>query len=330
MKHYEFFMRQTTRRYYSGLVWLTLAAAPALRADVTLRYKTEVTLNPHLPAQAVEQMTKGMSASLPPSQTQQLKNGKFVSSLGNITSIVDFGKREITLLDAGGKRFGTLPAEQYGDEIARAMPKMPAAAQGAMAGMKAHTESKATGRTETIQGVEAEERQISITVDAPQMPNVPSGPMMRMVMHLWTAKASEAARVPAIAELTRYDFRTLAGTDPVSMMAKTFEQMPGVADTFSAVMKEMKSAGTAVILRMQVEMYMPMVAALMARMPAGGDPAAATIDADAPLTGINYELTEISTAPIADSVFQVPEGYQSVPAGDILKDFVKDRMAAVK
>ena len=73
------------RQFASGAFWLTLAVVPALRADVTLHYKSEVNLNPHLPAQAVEQMTKGMSASLQASQTQQLKNGKFLSGLANLS-----------------------------------------------------------------------------------------------------------------------------------------------------------------------------------------------------------------------------------------------------
>jgi hypothetical protein len=329
MKRNQDFVYQNLRRYSAGLVWLTLAAMPALRADVMLRYKTEITPNPHLPQQIVAQMTKGMNASLSPTQVQQLKNGKYLSALGNLSSITDFNKREITLLDSAGKRYATIPADQFGEEMARALPLM-SGPPGAAATMKAHAESKVTGRTETISGVEGEEREITITMDAPAMPNVPPGPMLRMVMHLWTAKAGEAARNPAIAELARYDFRSAGGMDPVSMMEKTFEQMPGVADTLSTIMNEMRSAGSPVILRMQVELYMPMVAALMARMATGGDGAGGGLDPNEPITGIKYELAEISTAPIPDSVFQIPGGYQAASASDILKDFVKERTAAVK
>ncbi len=194
-----------------------------------------------------------------------------------------------------------------------------------MGAMKGHSQSKATGRTATIQGVEAEEREIVMTVDLPEMPGGPTGAMMRMVMHLWTAKASEATRVPAIRELAGYKLFSIAGMDPVTSMAKTFQQIPGFGDTMSALMKELKSGGTSVFLRTQVEMFMPMMGAMLKQMP--GSPAGAGFDPDAPLVHLTTELAELSTASVSDSVFQVPEGYQSVPAADILKDWVKEKMA---
>jgi hypothetical protein len=169
---------------------------------------------------------------------------------GKQTSIIDFTKQEITLLDQAGKRYATVPAEQYGDELARSMPEMPAGGKAAMAEMKGHAESKATGHMATIQGVECEEREIVMTVDLPAMPDGPAGAMMRMAMHLWTAKASEAARVPAIGELAGYDLFSI-GMDPVTSMAKTFQQVPGFGDALSALMKEVKSGGASVFLRMQ-------------------------------------------------------------------------------
>jgi hypothetical protein len=328
MEHYQNVICQIVRRCLASLAWLTLAVVPALRADVMLRYKNEITLNAHLPQQFVEQMMKGVKASLSSTQIQQLRNGKLLSALGNLSSITDFDKREITLLDAAGKRYATVPADRFGEEIARALPPMPAASDGPRA-IKTHTESKVTGRTEAIQGVEGEEHEITVTMDGPPLPNVPPGPMMRIVMHVWTAKASEAGRIPAIGELMRYDW-SAAGMDPVSILAKTFEQMPGVGDIFAAVTKVRSSAGSPVILKMQNETYMPMIAGMMASMTAGGDAAARGFDMNEPLARIKYELAEISTAPIPDSVFQIPEGYQSALASEILKEFLKDRMAAAK
>jgi hypothetical protein len=317
-------MRHHPRLRSTTLVWLTLLGLPALRADVTLRYKTQVDINPNLPQQITQQAMKTLDASLPPSETRQFKNGKMFSS-GSQAAIIDFTKREITLLDPAGKRYATVPADRYGDEIARAMPEMPAEAKAGMAAMKGHAESKATGRTATIQGVECDEREIVMTVDLPPMPNVLAGPMMRMVMHIWTAKASEAARVPAIGELAGYNLFSIAGMDPVTSMAKTFQQIQGFGDTMATLMKELQSGGTSVFLRMQMEMYMPMLAALLKQMP--NSPAGAGFDADAPLVHVNQELAEISTAPVPDSVFRVPEGYQSVPAADLLKDLIKQKMA---
>ncbi|HTX36214.1 MAG TPA: hypothetical protein VME43_14390 [Bryobacteraceae bacterium] len=310
----------------AGLIWLTLAAAPALHADVTLHYQTVVELNPNLPPQLTGQMMKSMNVNLPKNEIVQLKNGRMFYSSGNLVSIADFTKHEITLLDPAGKRYATIPADRYADEMARAMPPMNAQSKAAMASMKGHSESRATGRTDTIQGVEGEEHEVTISVDSAGMPNVPAGPMMRMVMHLWTAKAGEAARVPAIGELTRYDLLSFGGADPVSTMSKAFEQIPGFADTFSAFLKGLRSGGSPVILRVQMEMFLPMLTALMQQMPAGSTPAGG-FDAAGALAHITHEVSSISTDPIADSVYQIPEGYQAVPAADILKDIMRSRTA---
>jgi hypothetical protein len=272
-------------------------------------------------------MTKALAVSVPPADTVQFKNGKAYRAFGKQITIADVNKREITIVDPAGKRYATMPAAQFGDAMASAMPAMTPEQKAAIAAMKGHSESKATGRTETILGVEGEEREIVISVDSPAMSNMPTGPMMRMVMHMWTAKASEAERVPAIGELVKYNLASIAGMDPVTTLSKAFEQLPGFGDTFSTIMKEVKSGGTPVVLRMQVEMFMPMLAAIMARMPAGRG--GAGLDADAPLLKMTYGLAEISTSPVADSVFQVPEDYQAVPAADILKDLLKERMAQV-
>ena len=49
-------------------------------------------------------------------------------------------------------------------------------------------------------------------------------------------------------------------------------------------------------------------------MPAESSPFGAGFDADAPFIQMQMEVAELSTAPIADSLFTVPEGYRSVPA----------------
>ena len=311
----------------AGLIWLTLAALPALRADVTVRYQTKVDLDPNLPPQVLEQMMKGVDAGVPPSSSLQLKNGKVRNESGQLVFLADFLKREITLIDRAGKRDATIPADRYADELTGAMAQMTGQSKSAMAGMHGHAETKATGRTATIQGIEGEEREIDMIIDGPAMANIPAGPMMRMVLHLWTAKAGEAARVPAIGELTRFDMLSFPGGDMVAM-TKMFQQMPGFGDAFSTMVKEIKSSGTHVVLRVRVELFLPMLAAMMRQVSGGGDPAGG--DSGAPQISLTQEVTEISTAPIADSVFQIPEGYQSAPAADILKDVVKQKMAAAQ
>jgi len=322
-------IRRDSRRHLAGLIWLTLGTLPALRADVTLRYKMQIDLNKNLPPQLTEQMSKQMNASIPPAQSIQLKGSKVLSTTGNFNSFGDFDKHEVTLIDTAGKRYGTIPADRFGDAMTAAMPQIPDQAKAAMATMKAHIDTKATGRTATIQGIEGEEREIDITIDAPPMPNVPPGPMMRMAMHLWTAKAGEKARVPAIAEFTRYDYTSMGGMDPLNSMSKMLAQMPGLGDAITGLMKELKSGGTPVLLRVQMDLFLPMVAALLRQTPGSGAPGADAA-AEEPLARVDEELAEISTAPIPDSVFQIPEGYKEVPAADILKDMVQKQTQAMQ
>jgi hypothetical protein len=45
---------------------------------------------------------------------------------------------------------------------------------------------------------------------------------------------------------------------------------------------------------------------------------------------MNQELEEISTAPVPDSLFQIPEGYQEATASDLIKGLVARSQAAAK
>ena len=97
-----------------------------------------------------------------------------------------------------------------------------------MAAMKFGADSKMTGRSATIQGIEADERELVITIEGPPMPNVPPGPMMRMVVQFWTAKDAETMRVPAIREVTGYNLWAYAADESaVRDWRRCFKQMPG-------------------------------------------------------------------------------------------------------
>src|SRR5271157_3683247 len=160
---------------FAFLLALTLSV---VRADVTLRYKMEVKANPGLPAQ-------GVAGAVPQETVLRVKGGKGFSTFMGYNSIVGFAAREITLLDTATKRYAKMTADQFGDEMARAMPEIPADARGGMAGMAGMkagvSPARVTGRTAVIQGLEAEEREIAISIEGPAMPGVPAGPMVRMV-----------------------------------------------------------------------------------------------------------------------------------------------------
>jgi hypothetical protein len=77
-------------------------------------------------------------------------------------------------------------------------------------------------------------------------------------------------------------------------------------------------------------MFMPAMAAMLQRMPAGGNPSGASIDPNEPFMQMNQEVVEISSAPVPDSVFQIPEGYQEAPASDLIKGLLAKSQAAAK
>ena len=301
-------------------VFLMSLTLSVVHADVTLRYKMEVKANPALPAQMA-------ARALPQESLLRLKGGKGFSSSMGFNSIIDFATKEITLLDTATKRYAKMTSDQFAEEMARAMPEMPAQARAAMSSMKADVSpARLTGRTAIIQGVEAEEREIAMSVGGPAMPNMPSGPMVKMVMQLWSAKPGEAVRVPAIRELTGYSLWSYATMNPTAFVGKTMNQLPGFSDVFENLLKEMQKGTT--VLRMHMEMFMPAMAAMLARMPAGSNPSGASFDPNEPFMQMNQEVAELSAAP--DSVFQVPEDYQEAPAGDLIKGLLAKSQAAAK
>lgn len=310
-----------------AVVSLALFGWTSLQADVTLRFKTEVKLNPGLPEQIVGPASKVMAASMPPESSLRFRNGKGFTDAGIYTSICDFAKQMVTLLDGKGKRYATVPAAQLVDEMVKAMPQQNAEAKAAMAAMKGHFEAKPVSRTATIQGIEAEEHDYEMTMDGPPMANDVGGPMMRMVLRFWLAKPGEVARVPAIREVAGYNLFAIATMNPLGMMEKLMPQMPGFSENIAAMAKEMQS-GTGVVLKVQMENYMPMVSAMLKQHPESS-PLGAGFDPDAPLMQMNKELVEISTAAIPDSVFQVPEDYKSAPVADIVQDLMTTARGAV-
>jgi hypothetical protein len=291
-----------------------------VRADVTLRYKMEVKTNAALPARMA-------AGAMSQESLLRLKGGKGFSAAMGVDSIVDFTTKEITILDTATKRYAKMTSDQFAQEMARAMPEMPAQARAYMASMKADVSpARVTGGTAVIQGVEAEEREIAISIEGPAMPNVPPGPMVRMVVHLWSAKPGEVTRVPAIRELTGYALWSFATMNPAAGMGKMMTQIPGFPSLSEALMKEMQKGAT--VLRMRMDMFMPAMAAMLQQLPAGSNPLGVGFDPDAPFMQMNQELVEISTEPVPDSVFAIPEGYHEAPAAELIKGQLAKSQAA--
>jgi hypothetical protein len=297
---------------------LVLAAAAPLSADVTVRYKSDFKFNPSLPPAIAEQAMKNRP---PTDSVIRVKGHKGLTEMLGLQNIVDTEKQMITVIDPTEKRFATVPVDAYMGAVTKAMPTLPPQAMQALSSMKAHSGSKATGRTETIRGVQAEEREVTVTVDAPD--GAPfTGTMFKMAMQLWMAKPSEADRVPAVRELAALNLWNYGAMNPGAMMQKMLEQMPGMGDALKSLVEEFTKNKT-MLLRTHVDIYMPMFAQLAKQMPAGAsNPFGENFDGNAAFAQMTQQISELSTAPVPDSAFQVPADYKAAPLEDILKDMM--------
>src|SRR6516164_8634861 len=127
-----------------------------LLADVTVRYSWDYKLGFSLPPGAAGQIPNASLAALNRPSEVRIKGNKAYQSFGKYSSITDLSTNEVIYLDLDGMRYGTAQADQVAEIISRAMPQVPQV-QGLTDMMKTDIQSRKTGRTETIQGIQAEE-----------------------------------------------------------------------------------------------------------------------------------------------------------------------------
>jgi len=178
---------------------------------------------------------------------------------------------------------------------------------------------KKTGRTETILGIQADETEGLLTVEGPAIPGMAqSGPSMKMVMHIWTARPEEVLRSQALREFSGYTQYSALFLNTADMVKKMMGRMPGFGGGFESMFREIQQSNTAV-LRIRMEIRMPMMALIAQQMAKAGQPFPAGFDPDAPLMQMNQELVELSSTPVDDGVFAVPQGFHEAPFEDLVK-----------
>lgn len=295
----------------NGFGLVLFLVGPALYADVTLTYKSDIQLADFLPPAAKEQFKKATDGKFPAGQSIRMKATKAYSDGGGFQCIVDFAKGELTLLDPAHKRFTTLPAGQFTDKLNAAMPQLPEEARKAMEAVKLTFDSRETGRTDTIHGIQAVEREAVLAMEmTPPGKDQPLS-IMKMVIRIWTAKPEEALRVPAIRELTAYNLWTGYLINPTGQAGKFLAAIPGAGDGLGRLAAQV-SENKAVMLRMYTEVYTPVVGQMQGEELPGFDP-------NTPMVRITQEVSELSTASVEDAAFQVPEGFQAIPVDEIMK-----------
>jgi len=287
--------------YFFLFAALFSIAASLLRADVTIRYET-----------TFKSALAGTAGFMPGPQqsTVRMKGNRGVTTEDGLTTIVDFAKQQITVVDMAHLKYATIPAAQYSGRMAGAFP--------VGASLHSKAESRATGRTEVIQGVPASEKEFIVTIDVP-VPNVASGPggtplppiSMKMTIQMWTAQPDAVLRVPAVRELTGFQQWQEYFLNPVELLGKL---QPGTG--MEPLVAEMKN-NNALMLRTHMSMStsMPSVAGLA--------------QTDQSSMETNTEVVGLSTDPIADSAFEIPPDFQETTFADLMNGQIQARGEAV-
>ena len=257
----------------------------------------------------------------------RMKNGKGWSQTGKWTSIIDFTSQQMTLLDTEHKTIATLPVADLPDKMGALMPKMPEEAAKAMAAIKTSVDFKNTGGTDTILGIQAEEREMVLTMEIPVPGGAQSGMTMKMVMQIWTAKADEGLHNQAIRELMGYRLWTNYFMNPVRMMQKMMANLPGTSDAFKPMLEEL-SRTNAVMLRTRMAVHISLPPEAQKAM-AAQNPGAGALDPNAPLFETIQDAVELSDSPVDASVFQLPADYQTIAADELLKTMMHSQMEAM-
>ncbi len=281
-----------------GVLLVTLSVAPTLFADATLRYKNDFKFGAMLPPAIIQQITSSQKMPLPPATVIQMKAGKIYSTVGMFTSVVDYDKQQITVIDPKNKQFAQVDLKDYMDQLASALPSMaalPPQAQKVLESLKTDYASRNTGRTDTLLGIQIEENELTLSLqmtppkDMP-IPNPGSEPgqpmtIMKMVMQVWTATPDEVRRVPALTELANRAQNSSgynSVTNPMAALQSILGKLPGLGQGFTSMMEELVKKRS-VIMRSHAEIHMPIMAQLGQAMQAQGKPLPEGFDPNAPL-----------------------------------------------
>lgn len=293
-------------------------ASSNLRADVTITLSADVqSLQPIPMGLKLEPFGRSSGSSL---RTTRVKGNQCLSSSGSSSNIIDLSKQDVTLMDGVRKIYTTVSLAKYGEIVAASAPKPSPEAQATVK-MKTTTSVRHTGRTDSIYGIEAEEREITMLVETEiTAAGAPlSGPLMRFVIQVWTAKHEEMVGRPALRELA--DFSAVRNTfaNPIEMLQKVATSFTGSSEGMTAVVDEIKK-GNSIVLREVSEVYLPILGAAFEKLAAlRGQPLSAGFDANAPFSRMTTEVVEFSTAALDDAVFQIPPDYTAAMADEFLK-----------
>lgn len=285
---------------------IALIIAPAfVQADATVSYKTE-TVN-----------SKPAPASHTTRTVVYMKGNKGVTVNGDRTMIVDFARAEVTLVDTRRNRYSTFLAAEYGSRMAGAMSTPNVDLADSIKSTKTSCTSGLSGRTEVIQGVQAEERQVTCSMAVPLADSVSqqardlfSDISMKVIVGFWTPTPAEKLRAPALWQLSGLELWQRFFMNPSELLSKS---APG---GMAPVMDEVRKNQSSAALRSTMELYTSL------NMRSG---ASVDLGSNSPITKVTQEVEDVSTAPLDDSLFNLPADCTLTSFEELMSGFASTR-----
>jgi hypothetical protein len=295
-----------------------LLGASAVYADVTVHQTMEFQFKMPMPAaQTLPPMFNG-----PIELVSRIKGQRAYASFGSLLIITDSAAKQITLVDPKGKRYAATSLADYLASVQKTASggaAMPEEARQMPANIKVDIQSKSTGRSERIMGIDAAETEIVFHMTIPiPIPGQENGLELTGKFQCWKPKPGEADRVPALGELEAYHSRAGDMVNTGSMLSQIFGDMPGLGENMQKLTDELAKGGRT-NLRLHGAFYMPGLAGMMAQARASGADVPDMPGPDSPLLEMRMETTGMDTAPVPDSVFLIPADYQQAPIADLIK-----------
>jgi hypothetical protein len=265
------------KRWLATFLFVALCAAP-LRADVRVTSTT-----------TLEGAFAAMMGGMAPKVVMHIKGLKARADMDlgtqSVSTISDVGAKQFIILNAAQKTAQVVTPETLSGNKPLGMPKVDASV-------------KPTGRSQVIAGVSCDEYTVAMSMSmaemGAQMPPEAIEMMksIRMAMNgsMWVAKSG-----PGVAEYLAFQSATVKG-DVAAMMAA----IPGMKGSgIERLMGAFSDAGGIPYL---TELTMTIT---------GNDQIAGLMKQQGPIK-IVTKVTEVSTDPISDELFKVPDGYQIV------------------
>jgi len=295
-------------------VWAT----PPLQGDVTIRSRNSIRFGAVLPGPVAQRTRNGTESPVPDSTVRYRKGAREYLKSGTFACLMDFDPQTITILDDEHKRFATVAMKEYAGKLAAAFPTLPPEYRMAQAGAKVSLTSRKTGRHEAMQGVEAEETEMTGSVALPvPAPNgeMHSEPLIQLTLQVWLAQ-------PAVRELTGHTWPGAGfslSIDPANTLGSAFGSMPGLGDALSRMLQEVEKTG-ALVLKSHLEASLPGMASFLQQMRREqGQALPDAVDVNAPFSVVDTEVVELSTSPVDDRIFQLPADYHAAPFEEVVK-----------